>query len=107
VGVPVRDTIKRVCAEADALVVTETLDRQSLWRAQTPQAFRREALLTAHQAVSPHAAVTDDVQLLELTGHRGVVTVLGSERNLKITTLEDLALAAAWLAMGNLPSDTP
>jgi 2-C-methyl-D-erythritol 4-phosphate cytidylyltransferase len=85
---PVSATLKRVGKNQQ---VAETVDRQSLWEAQTPQAFRRQLLLDAYAARGDLAA-TDDAQLVERLGHP-VQIVRGSSMNLKITTKEDLRLA--------------
>jgi len=76
-------------------VITETIPRQGLWQAQTPQVFRRELLLEAY-AQRGEVAATDDAQLVEALGHE-VSVVEGSPLNLKITTKEDLRLAEATL----------
>jgi 2-C-methyl-D-erythritol 4-phosphate cytidylyltransferase len=88
-AVPVKDTVKRVDAEG---FVVETPDRASLYAVQTPQIFRRDLILTAHQAVNATLDVTDDALLVEMQGVR-VRIFAGSYTNLKITTPEDLALA--------------
>jgi len=89
--IPVADTVKRV---HDGVVVG-TLDREELALAQTPQAFRVEALRGAHaRADAAGVDVTDDAALLELAGGR-VVAVAGDARNFKITTFLDLARAEA------------
>ena len=72
-------------------IVEETLSRQDIWEAQTPQVFRRELLLEAY-AKREGLDATDDAQLVERLGHP-VSIVLGSSLNLKITTQEDLRLA--------------
>lgn len=84
-AVPVPDTLKRV---TDGLV-SATVSRDGLYRAQTPQAFRFSVLLAAHRAAREGAA-TDDASLLEAMGHR-VVIVPGAEDNIKLTYAEDLA----------------
>jgi 2-C-methyl-D-erythritol 4-phosphate cytidylyltransferase/2-C-methyl-D-erythritol 2,4-cyclodiphosphate synthase len=94
-ALPVSDTLKAV-AEGR---VRHTLDRAGLWRAQTPQGFRREILARALAGAADQDAATDDVALLEPLGLTAAV-VPGSARNLKITTPEDLALAEALLAAG-------
>jgi 2-C-methyl-D-erythritol 4-phosphate cytidylyltransferase len=88
--VPVADTIKRVLGDR----VTETLDRATLVAVQTPQAFRAEALRKAH-AGEPEA--TDDAALIEAVGGM-VVTVPGDRRNFKLTSPDDLLVAALFLA---------
>ena len=67
VGIPLRDTIKRV--GPDGMIET-TLDRQRLWSAQTPQAFNVELLREAHQSGQrAEVDVTDDACLVERLGH--------------------------------------
>jgi 2-C-methyl-D-erythritol 4-phosphate cytidylyltransferase len=93
-AVPVADTVKRVGA-GDR--VEETLSRQGLWLAQTPQVFRRDWLLDAHaRRSSLGKEITDDAQLVEAAGHP-VHVVPGSSHNLKITNKDDLKLAEAIL----------
>lgn len=88
-AVPVKDTVKRV----EDGRVRETLDRRSLWLAQTPQAFWADLLAFAHaRAAEADVRATDDAALVERLGHR-VVVVPGAEENLKITTPLDLAIA--------------
>jgi 2-C-methyl-D-erythritol 4-phosphate cytidylyltransferase len=87
-GIPVQGTLKRVVNHA----VQETVSREGLWEAQTPQVFRRTLLLEAY-AKRGNFNATDDAQLVERIGHP-VSVVLGSPVNLKITTTEDLRLAA-------------
>ena len=88
-GVPVTSTLKRVGADRR---VVETVPRADLWEAQTPQVFRRQLLLDAyaHRGTAP---ATDDAQLVERLG-QPVTIVPGSPLNLKITTKDDLRLAA-------------
>lgn len=86
---PVADTVKRV---ADGLVV-ETVSREGLALAQTPQAFLREALERVHQVAGDDGAVaTDDAALFERLGLR-VAAVPGDPDNIKVTTPEDLERA--------------
>jgi 2-C-methyl-D-erythritol 4-phosphate cytidylyltransferase len=90
----VTDTLKRV---GDKLRVQQTVDRQGLWLAQTPQVFRREWLVDAYARRAEFGKeITDDAQLVEAAGHP-VHVVEGSPTNIKITTKDDLALAAAIL----------
>jgi 2-C-methyl-D-erythritol 4-phosphate cytidylyltransferase len=87
-AIPVAGTIKRVGPDK---TIEETISRQDLWEAQTPQVFRRQLLLDAYaQRAGPPA--TDEAQLVERLGHP-VTIVPGSPVNLKITTKEDLRLA--------------
>lgn len=93
-AVPVADTIKRV--DADGAIV-ETVARDGLWRAQTPQMFRYRLLAEALQvAADAGVVITDESMALELAGHRPAV-VEGSERNIKVTRAEDLELARLYL----------
>jgi 2-C-methyl-D-erythritol 4-phosphate cytidylyltransferase len=87
-GLPLPDTVKRTHGDR----VVETLPREQLVAVQTPQAFRAAALRSAHRS---GADATDDAALVEAAGGRTVV-VPGDRRNLKITTPEDLAIAAAF-----------
>jgi 2-C-methyl-D-erythritol 4-phosphate cytidylyltransferase len=94
-AMPVADTLKRVDSEG---AIVETVVRAGIWQAQTPQAFRRALLVAAHaHAVDQKIAATDDADLVERHGGR-VEVVEASSRNLKITTLADLAIAEAMLA---------
>ena len=97
-GIPVTDTLKRVGGDR----VTGTVDRQGLWRAQTPQSFRFEPLLAAHRSVaalgdSEDTALTDDVAVAEHAGLE-IAMVESEERNFKITTADDLERARRELA---------
>lgn len=87
-AIPIQGTIKRV--KGDRTVV-ETVSREGLWEAQTPQVFRRDLLLEAY-AKRGDFLPTDDAQLVERLGHP-VTVVPGSPINLKITTADDLRLA--------------
>jgi 2-C-methyl-D-erythritol 4-phosphate cytidylyltransferase len=91
VAIPLADTLKRVEQET----IAATVSRAGLWQAQTPQAFRRQLLIEAHErAALEKITATDDADLVEQIGGR-VVIVEGSPLNLKITTPEDLSLAEA------------
>jgi 2-C-methyl-D-erythritol 4-phosphate cytidylyltransferase len=95
VAIPEADTLKRVSAEG---LVVETVDRRHLWRAQTPQAFRREVLQRALDHAEQHHIVgTDEASLVECLS-RPVRIVMGSSWNLKITSPDDLVLAELLLA---------
>jgi 2-C-methyl-D-erythritol 4-phosphate cytidylyltransferase len=74
-----------------SLHIAETVSREGLWEAQTPQVFRRQLLIDAY-AKRAKGAVTDDAQLVERLGH-AVTIVPCSPLNLKITTRDDLKLA--------------
>jgi 2-C-methyl-D-erythritol 4-phosphate cytidylyltransferase len=93
-GMPVRDTMKRTDADG---VIHETVDRENLWHAFTPQMFRVGMLHDAlSRALAAGVLVTDEASAMEWAGHRPVM-VAGSPDNLKITRPEDLALAAFYL----------
>jgi len=95
-GLPLSDTVK----ETDtAGLVVRTVPRERLVAVQTPQAFPREMLETAHQRARGGAGggATDDAALCERLGHP-VRVVAGSARNIKVTTAEDFALAEALAA---------
>lgn len=89
---PLVGTIKR----GESGEIRETVPREGLYEAQTPQAFRKEILSSAYAALPPDAQPTDDAQVVESTGGR-VALVESDRRNLKITTPGDLALASAIL----------
>ncbi len=91
-ALPVADTIKR---GADGVVV-ETVDRQALWRAQTPQGFRYPEILAAHRAAAGRE-LTDDAAVAEAAG-LPVALVEGGEDNFKVTTESDLRRAERILA---------
>lgn len=91
---PARDTIKRV---EDGGLVVETVPRERIWRAQTPQIARRVTLIEAlADAEATGAEVTDEASALERCGHP-VVVVESPESNFKVTTAEDLERARAIL----------
>jgi 2-C-methyl-D-erythritol 4-phosphate cytidylyltransferase len=85
---PVNATLKRADAKKH---ITQTVDREGLWEAQTPQVFRRELLIEAY-AKRGRDPVTDDAQLVERLG-KPVTIVPCSQLNIKITTRDDLKLA--------------
>ncbi|MFD2657911.1 2-C-methyl-D-erythritol 4-phosphate cytidylyltransferase [Gracilibacillus thailandensis] len=87
-AVPVTDTIKR--KNGDKI---ETLDRSTLWAAQTPQAFNYPLIKKAHeQAIASEYLGTDDVSLVEALGEP-VDIVQGTYQNVKLTTQEDIVRA--------------
>jgi 2-C-methyl-D-erythritol 4-phosphate cytidylyltransferase/2-C-methyl-D-erythritol 2,4-cyclodiphosphate synthase len=89
-AVRLADTLKRADAHDR---IAATLERDGLWRAQTPQAFRFTDILAAHQMVAAagRADFTDDAAIAEWAG-LAVTLVDGSEANRKLTTAEDLAM---------------
>jgi 2-C-methyl-D-erythritol 4-phosphate cytidylyltransferase/2-C-methyl-D-erythritol 2,4-cyclodiphosphate synthase len=88
---PVTDTLKRATADG---AITATIEREGLWRAQTPQGFQYPAILEAHRkaAEAGLASFTDDAGLAEWAG-LDVAVARGSPLNLKITNAEDFAIA--------------
>jgi len=97
-AVPVKDTLKR---GDDTGRVTATIDRTSLWQAQTPQAIRKELLEKAYRH-NGDADVTDESSLLEKTAIP-VTLVEGAETNIKITRPEDLLLAEKIIRQDSTP----
>ena len=99
-AVPVADTLKRSAGAPP--VVAETVNRQNIWRAQTPQGFRFADILTAHRNAAG-LEMTDDTAVAE---HAGLTVSLvhGSEENFKITTPEDLRRAER--ITGNMTGET-
>ncbi len=92
---PLVDTLKR--AGSDGLVV-QTVSRDGLWRALTPQRFRRGALTRALRgAVADGVLVTDEAMAMERIGIFARV-VEGSPDNIKVTTAQDFELASYWLS---------
>jgi 2-C-methyl-D-erythritol 4-phosphate cytidylyltransferase/2-C-methyl-D-erythritol 2,4-cyclodiphosphate synthase len=91
IAVPVVDTLKQA---AGGDVIDETVSRAGVWRAQTPQGFRFDNILAAHQwaAESGRYDFTDDASIAEARG-LDVRIVSGSEHNFKITTAEDFERA--------------
>lgn len=93
-AVPVIPTIKK--ADKNGFV-DKTLDRKSLWEIQTPQAFKRDLIIKAfRQSGRSGEEITDDAMLVEKAGRR-VKLIMGSYRNIKITSPQDLAIAEALL----------
>ena len=92
-GMPVSDTIKRVDGDN---YVTKTPTRSKLRSIQTPQGFTRKLLIKAHTSADD---ATDDAALVEDRGV-DVKVILGEERAMKITTMNDLAIAHNWLIPG-------
>ncbi|QDU39186.1 2-C-methyl-D-erythritol 4-phosphate cytidylyltransferase [Maioricimonas rarisocia] len=88
-GIPISSTVKRVEQKA----ITETVPRDGLWCAQTPQVFDRKLLLEAYAKRDGFVA-TDEAQLVERIGQK-VHVVEGSPLNIKITTQEDLKMVEA------------
>jgi 2-C-methyl-D-erythritol 4-phosphate cytidylyltransferase len=97
-GVPAIDTIKQVDRTADGAVVIATIPRERMVLAQTPQGFRFELLKRAFdEALADGFLGTDEASLIERAGGT-VHVVMGSPRNIKITTPGDLELAEFYLS---------
>ncbi|MEO5376293.1 MAG: 2-C-methyl-D-erythritol 4-phosphate cytidylyltransferase [Magnetococcus sp. DMHC-6] len=90
-AIPAQDTIKRVDPNR---VIQETLDRNTLWLAQTPQLFHFETLYQAHHQTGPLA--TDDAALMERMGIP-VLVIQGDQRTIKVTQPADFSLVQALL----------
>jgi 2-C-methyl-D-erythritol 4-phosphate cytidylyltransferase len=100
-GVPAIDTIKRVDRTADGALITATIPREHIVQAQTPQGFRFSILKKAFaDAAADGFLGTDEASLLERAG-QSVHVVMGSQRNIKITTPGDLELAEFFIAQEN------
>src|SRR5687768_6301577 len=95
-AVAVTDTVKQTTGKGkDQRVVRATLPRETIFLAQTPQAFRRDVLTDA-MAGAADANVTDEAMLVERAGYR-VHIVDGDPRNIKVTTADDLAAARSYV----------
>lgn len=89
-GMPVRDTMKRVDRSGN---IEDTVSRDRLWHAFTPQMFRLGALTSAlNGAIADGIAVTDEAQAMERAGAYARM-VKGHADNIKITTPQDLVFA--------------
>jgi len=95
-GIPAKETVKEVNGRHE---VFKTYDRQRVWLVQTPQVFRYEDILAAHQKAlrEDWGEATDDSILIERLGIT-VKVVEGSEKNIKVTTPDDLELARFFLS---------
>jgi 2-C-methyl-D-erythritol 4-phosphate cytidylyltransferase len=96
-GLPAVDTVKQVERTADGALITATIPRERVVMAQTPQGFRYDVLKKAFdEATADGFTGTDEASLVERSGHE-VAVVMGSPRNIKITTPADLELAEFYL----------
>jgi len=96
-GTPASDTLKRV-DKSD--IIETTLSRENIWLAQTPQAFKYDLILKAHETAQRDGYVgTDDASLVERMGE-DVKIINGGRFNIKITNKEDLAIAKAMFDAG-------
>jgi 2-C-methyl-D-erythritol 4-phosphate cytidylyltransferase len=99
--VPIADTVRRVAADG---TLAGVVDRSTLVAIQTPQGFRREVLVAAHQRATGIA--TDDAALVEALGEQ-VTAVPGAAEAFKITTAADLARAEALAVQSSVLGGTP
>jgi 2-C-methyl-D-erythritol 4-phosphate cytidylyltransferase len=96
-GMPAVDTVKQVERTADGALVTATIPRERVVMAQTPQGFRFDLLKKIFdEATADGFMGTDEASLVERSGHE-VAVVMGSPRNIKITTPGDMQLAEFFL----------
>jgi 2-C-methyl-D-erythritol 4-phosphate cytidylyltransferase len=96
-GMPAVDTVKQVERTADGALIKTTIPRERVVMAQTPQGFRYEVLKKAFdEATADGFTGTDEASLVERAGGK-VAVVMGSQKNIKITTPDDLELAEFFL----------
>jgi 2-C-methyl-D-erythritol 4-phosphate cytidylyltransferase len=96
-GMPASDTIKQVERTSEGAVINSTIPRERVVMAQTPQGFRYEVIRKAFdEATADGFMGTDEASLVERSGHV-VAVVMGSPRNIKITTPADMELAEFYL----------
>ena len=96
-AIPIKDTVKK---SDNNFYISKTLNREEIWRAQTPQTFKYDIILPAyHQAYKDKYLATDDAAIVEKYGHK-VKLIIGPEENIKITTPFDLIVAEVFLKKG-------
>lgn len=96
-GMPAVDTVKQVDRTAEGALITATVPRERVVLAQTPQGFRYEVLKKAFDEAAVDGFLgTDEASLVERSG-KEVAVVMGSPRNIKITTPADMELAEFYL----------
>jgi len=96
-GTPASNTLKRV-NKSD--IIETTLSRENIWLAETPQAFKYDLILNAHETARRDGYVgTDDASLVERMG-KDVKIINGGRFNIKITKKEDLVIAKAMFDAG-------
>jgi 2-C-methyl-D-erythritol 4-phosphate cytidylyltransferase len=100
VGMPVKDTIKRVNERGEAV---ETPRRTDLWQIQTPQSFAYPLIQEAYEKAlaKEDQSITDDAMVVERYAGQTVRVIEGSYANLKITTPEDIGMAEGYLAQNS------
>lgn len=93
-AIPIHDTVKKVDSN---LKVMETIDRENLFRIQTPQIFKKNEIINAyHQAMKNQYLATDDAGMMEYAGY-DVYLFPSNEKNIKVTTLEDISIIEKYL----------
>lgn len=96
-GMPAMDTVKQVERTSEGAVIAATMPRERVVMAQTPQGFRYSVLKKAFDDATADGFLgTDESSLVERSGHK-VAVVMGSPRNIKITTRADMELAEFFL----------
>ena len=96
-AIPLKETVKKSRKD---FFINETLNREEIWRAQTPQTFKYDIILSAyHQSYKDKFFATDDATIVERYGHK-VKMIIGSEGNIKITTPFDIIIAENFLKRG-------
>jgi len=96
-GIPAVDTVKQVERTAAGAIITSTIPRERIVLAQTPQGFQYSVLKKAFdEAAADNFTGTDEASLVERSGHE-VAVVMGSAKNMKITTPADMPLAEFYL----------
>ena len=93
-ALPARDTVKQAVADGGRHFIAQTLPREEIYLAQTPQAFRRDILASAVALGRSGTAATDESALAELAGSR-IRLVEGDPLNFKVTTESDLVMSRA------------
>lgn len=90
VALEATDTIKRVLSgEGKNMLIDHTIPRETIWRAQTPQTFKRDILERAlSHAIDKGITGTDEAALVEAVGGK-IAIIVGSANNIKVTTLDD------------------
>lgn len=98
-AMPCRDTMKRA---NEAGEIIDTVERESLWHAQTPQMFKYEKLYSAiNDVLEKNSVVTDEAMAIELSGFRPLL-VKGQQENIKVTQKDDLKHIKTYLNEMNL-----
>ncbi len=100
-GLPCSSTLKRT---TDGRLVSDTVPRDGVWLAQTPQVFRKDLLLECYANHPSPSTATDESSIVEASG-APVALVEGSPMNIKVTTKADLRFAE--LALKSLPKANP